>query len=272
VGPGEHDGLRGVMWLLIAVVALGGGVATASEIRGALERERAYRAAPVCASVPVKPSACVWPQRFTVRTADLHRGKRNESPEARLSLPSGKPWRVTFRQTDPVASELGPGDKVVGLIWHGQVVEVRDAEGRRQQTSDGPLGWPEDRLGGTLACGSFGLTGLAGAVWSLFARSNRRHARAAAVVRWHGVGMAVTALLTLWAQSANDWPMWAIPAIWGPLALLGLASMVAFVIAALRGDLDDETPAAPSSAGPVSPSPPPAGVPGGAAGSGSGHS
>lgn len=269
--PGEHDGLRGVMWLLIALAVLGVGVASASEIRGALERERAYRAAPECASVPVKPSACLWPQKFTVRTAELHRGKRNESPEARLAPPSGEPWRVTFRQTDPVLSELEPGDKVVGVIWHGRVVEVRDAGGRRQQTSEGPVGWPEDRLGGALACGSFGLTALVGAVWSLFARSNRRHARAAAVVRWHGAGMGVTAILTLWAQSANDWPMWAIPVIWGPLALLALASMVAFAIAAVRGELDDEAPAAPSSAGPV---PPPAstGAPGGTAGSGSAHS
>ncbi|WP_460105147.1 hypothetical protein [Streptomyces sp. YKOK-J1] len=268
---GEHDGLRGVMWLLIAVVALGGGVATASGMRGALERERAYRAAPACASVPVRPSGCVWRQDFTVRTADLHRGKRGESPEARLAPPSGRPWRVTFRQTEPVASELEPGDEVVGLIWHGRVVEVRDAEGRRQQTSDGPLGWPEDRLGGTLACGSFGVTALVGAVWSLLARGDRRRARAAAVVRWHGAGMAVTAVLALWAQSANDWPMWAIPAIWGPLALFLLASMVAFAMAALRGDLDDEAPAAPPSTGPAPP-PPPAGVPGGTAGSGSGRS
>ncbi|MFF4968541.1 hypothetical protein [Streptomyces sp. NPDC001037] len=269
MGRGEHNGLRGVWWLLIAVVALGGGVATASEMGSALQRERAYRAAPVCASVPVRPSACVWRQTFTVRTADLHRGKRNESPEARLSLPSGKPWRVTFRQTDPVVSELEPGDRVVGLIWHGRVVEVRDARGRRQQTSDGPVGWPEDRLGGALACGSFGLAALVGAVWSLFARDDRRHARAASVVRWHGVGMAVLALPTLWAQSANDWPMWSIPAIWGPLALLVLASMVAFAVAAVRGDLDDE--AAPPSARPVPPPPEPAGAPGGTQGPGGGR-
>ncbi|MFE5402589.1 hypothetical protein ACFQ9Z_14525 [Streptomyces sp. NPDC056580] len=266
---GEHNGLRGVSWLLIAVVALGGGVATASEVRSALRRERAYRVAPVCASVPVRPSACVWRQTFTVRTADLHRGERNESPEARLSLPSGRPWRVTFRQTGPVASELEPGDTVVGLIWHGRVVEVRDAGGRRQQTSDGPVGWPEDRLGGALACGSFGLAALVGAVWSLFARDDRRHARAASVVRWHGAGMAVAALLTLWAQSANDWPMWSIPAIWGPLALLALASTVAFAVAAVRGDLDDE--AVPRSARRVPPPPEPAGAPGGKEGPGGGH-
>ncbi|MFE3636684.1 hypothetical protein [Streptomyces sp. NPDC059168] len=268
MGAGEHNGLRGVLWLLIGLVALGVGVASAVGLRGALERERAYRAAPVCASAPVRPSACVWQQRFTVRTADLHRGKRSASPEALLSPPSGGPWRVTFRRTDPVASELGPGDKVVGLVWHGRVVEVRDAAGRRQQTSDGPLGWPEDRLGGTLACGSLGLTALVGGVWPLFASDDRRHARAAAVVRWHGVGMAVAAVLTLWAQAANDWPMWAIPAIWGPLALVVLAAMVAFTVAALRGDPDDGIPAARSSSGAVPPPPPP---PGGAAGAGAGR-
>jgi hypothetical protein len=191
----------------------------------------------------VKASGCLWEQKFTVRKADAHPGKR-ASPEAELLLPSGKPWEVTFLNTDPVVSEMEPGDKVVGLIWHGHVVEVRDAHGQRQQTSTGPLEWPEDRLGGALACISFGLTALVGGLWPLFVSGNRRHAAAGAVVRWHGLGMGVAAILTLWAQAANDWPLWAIPAIWGPLALLILASMVAFAIAALRGDLDDDTPSA----------------------------
>ncbi|WP_329314812.1 hypothetical protein [Streptomyces sp. NBC_01262] len=234
-----------MIWLLISVVALVAGVAMAFEIRGALEREREFRASPACASVPVKSSGCLWEQEFTVRKADAHRGER-ASAEAELLLPSGKPWEVTFPQTDPVVSEMKPGDKVVGLIWHGHVVEVRDAAGRRQQTSTGPVEWPEDRLGGALACISFGLTALVGSLWPLFVRGNQRHATAGAVIRWHGLGMGVAAILTLWAQAANDWPIWSIPAIWGPLALLVLASMVAFVIAALRGDLDDDTLSAPS--------------------------
>jgi hypothetical protein len=259
--------IRTVAWLLIAVVALALGVATAFEIRGALEREREFRAAPACASVPVKASGCLWEQEFTVRKADTHRGERSESPEAELLLPSGKPWEVTFLQTDPVVSEMEPDDKVVGLIWHGRVVEVRDADGRRQQTSSGPVGWPEDRLGGALACISFGLTALVGGLWPLFAPGKRRHARAAAMVRWHGVGMGGAAILTLWAQAANDWPIWAIPAIWGPLALLLLASMVAFAIAALRNDLDDDVPSTPRVA------PPSMGRPGGTAtGAGSSQS
>ncbi|WP_256097963.1 hypothetical protein [Streptomyces sp. MnatMP-M17] len=220
------------------------GVATASQIREALEREREFRAAPACASVPVKASGCLWEQEFTVRRADMNRGEKSESPEAELLLPSGEPWEVTFPRTDPVLSEMRPGDSVVGLIWHGRVVEIRDAGGRRQQTSGGPLGRPEERLGGALACVSFGLSALVGSLWPLFAPGNRRHAKAAAVVRWHGVGMGAAAILTLWAQAANDWPMWAIPAIWGPLALLLLASMVAFAVAAHRGDLDDDTPSA----------------------------
>ncbi|GAA4042768.1 hypothetical protein [Streptomyces shaanxiensis] len=237
--------VRTVIWLVLSGVALVAGVVMAFEVRGALEREREFRAAPTCASVPVKASGCLWEQDFTVRKADLNRGRRNGGPEAELLLPTGKPWGVTFRDTDPVVSEMEPGDKVVGLIWHGQVVEVRDADGRRQQTSSGPVGWPEDRLGGALACIAFGLPALAGSLWPLFARGNRRHAKAATVVRWHGVGIGGAAILTLWAQSANDWPMWAIPAIWGPLALLLLACMVAFVLAALRGDLDDEAPSTP---------------------------
>jgi len=246
VGSAVRKAAGAVGWLLIAGLALVLGVAMAFQIRGALEREREFRAAPTCASVPVKASGCLWEQDFTVRKAALHHGERGKSPEAELLLPSGKPWQVTFPRTDPVVSRMDPDDKVVGLIWHGRVVEVRDADGRRQQTSAGPVEWPEDRLGGALACISFGLTALVGSSWALFARGNRRHAKAAAVVRWHGVGLGVTAILTLWAQAANDWPMWAIPAIWGPLALLLLASTTAFAIAALRGDLDDDAPSSPS--------------------------
>lgn len=271
MGSGEHKTIASVFWLLIGAVALVAGVATAFGIRGALEREREFRAAPACASVPVKASGCLWEQEFTVRKADLHRGSRNESPEAELLLPSGKSWEVTFQRTDPVVSEMESDDKVVGLIWHGEVVEVRDVDGRRQQTSSGPVGWPEDHLGGALACISFGLSALVGGVWPLFARGNRRHAAAATVVRWHGVGLGGTAILTLWAQAANDWPIWSIPAIWGPLALLLLASMVAFAIAALRGELGDDAPSTPGAPPPLPP--PPIGGPSGtAAGAGSGHS
>ncbi|WP_369197964.1 hypothetical protein [Streptomyces djakartensis] len=234
---------RCVLWALLGLVTIGVGVASALQVRGALDREREYRAAPACASAPVRSSGCVWEQPFTVRETDLNRGERGASPEARLVLPSGKPWRVTFPRTEPVLAGLEPGDRVTGVIWHGRVVEVQGPGGRWQQTSDGPVGWPADRLGGALACVSFGLAGLVGGVWPLVARGER-HAKAGRVVRWHGVGLGAAALLTLWAQTANDWPMWAVPAIWGPLALLLLASMTAFTIAALRGELGDEAPVA----------------------------
>ncbi|MEU2430237.1 hypothetical protein ABZ611_12070 [Streptomyces sp. NPDC007861] len=224
---------RTATWLLLGVVALVAGVAMTFGIRGALEREREFRAAPACASVPVEASRCRWEQEFTVRKADMHAGERGEPPQAELLTPSGDAWDVAFRNTGPVARRMEPGGKVVGVIWHGQLVEVRDAEGRRQQTALGPTGWPQDRLGGALACVSFGVTALVGSLWPLFAPGNRRHATAAAMVRWHGVGMGVAAVLTLWVQAANDWPMWTIPAIWGPLALFLLASMVAFAVAAL---------------------------------------
>ncbi|MEU7722081.1 hypothetical protein [Streptomyces tibetensis] len=235
--------MRSVLWVLIAVVTLGVGAASAHEVRGALDREREYRGAPACAAAPVKASGCVWEQEFTVRSAAPNHGKRGGSPEAELVLPSGEPWEVTFLRTEPVMSEMAPDEKVVGVIWHGQIVEVRDGEGRRQQTSDGPVGWPEDRLGGALACISFGLAALVGGVWPLFARGEERRVTAAKMVRWHGVGLGATAILTLWAQAANGWPLWALPAIWGPIALLVLASMTAFALGALRGELDDDPPA-----------------------------
>lgn len=231
-------------WLLIALVALAVGAAMVLQTRTAVERERDFRAAPACLGVPVEASECRWEQPFTVRSVDPHSGKRS-SPEAELLPPSGKPWHLTFRRTGPVLSQLEPDDKVVGLIWRGRVVEVRDASGQRQETSDGPLEWPEDRLGGALAGLSLGVMGLVGALWPLFA-PGPRHASAAGAVRWHGVAMGAAAVVVLWVQAANDWPMWSIPAVWGPLALLLLASAAAFAAAALRGELDDD---APSSAG-----------------------
>ncbi|MFF7209382.1 hypothetical protein ACFZAU_02460 [Streptomyces sp. NPDC008238] len=249
-----------VVWLLIAVTALAVGVAMVFLTRDALEREREFRAAPPCASVPVEVSECRWEQRFTVRSVDTHSGRR-KSPEADFLLPSGKPWHLTFRRTGPVLSQLEPDDKVVGLIWRGRVVEVWDTAGTWQETSDGPLEWPEDRLGGALAGLSTGLMALVGALWALFTRGPR-HARAARVVRWHGVPMGVAAIVTLWAQAAGEWPMWSIPAIWGPIAAVLLTSAVAFALAALRGDLDDDAPSAARSPGA------PGGLPGGASGPG----
>ncbi|MET9323901.1 PH domain-containing protein [Streptomyces sp. NPDC003038] len=243
-------------WLVVALVALVVGVVSALEVREAMEREREFLGAAVCTSVPVTVSACVWDQAFTVRRADTHQGERGKEPEATLLLPTGKAWQVAFPNADPVVSEMEPGDSVVGAIWHGQVIEVRDADGRRQQTTSSPVGWPADRLGGALACISFGLTALVGSLWALIVRHDRRHARAAAMVRWHGVALGLTALLTLWAQSDNDRPIWAIPAIWGPFALILLATMVVSAVAALHSDVEGDDlstqPAAPSA-------PPPAG-------------
>ncbi|MDX3234490.1 hypothetical protein PV392_02055 [Streptomyces sp. ME03-5709C] len=229
------------VWLLTAVAALAVGVAMVFQTRGALEREREFRAAPPCASVPVEVSECRWEQRFTVRSADTHSGSRSQSPEAVLTPPSGEPWHVTFRQSGPVLSRSEAGDEVVGVVWRGRLVDLRDASGRWQETSDGPLEWPEDRLGGALAGLSFGVMGLVGTLWSLLA-PDPRHASAARAVRWHGAAMAVAALVALWVQAANDWPMWSIPAVWGPSALLLLASAGAFTVAGLRGELDADAP------------------------------
>lgn len=76
MGLGEHKATGGVAWMLIAALALVLGVAMASEMRAALEREREFRAAVECASVPVKASGCLWKQEFTVGKADTHRGER----------------------------------------------------------------------------------------------------------------------------------------------------------------------------------------------------
>ncbi|MGW8776565.1 PH domain-containing protein [Streptomyces sp. NPDC055796] len=224
------------VWLAIALVGLFAGVASAMEVSGALERERQYRASPVCASVPMTASACVWEQAFTVRESATNEGADGKEPTATLLLPNAKPRNVTFRNTGPVLSRMRPGDPVVGVVWRGGIVEVRDADGLRQQTTLGPVGWPADRLGGALALISFGVIALAGSLWAIVKRHDQRHQRAAAMVRWHGAALGVTAILTLWAQSNNNWPVWAIWAIWGPLALILLATMVASAIAALHGN------------------------------------
>ncbi|ROQ93729.1 PH (Pleckstrin Homology) domain-containing protein [Streptomyces sp. 2132.2] len=223
-------------WLAIALLGLFAGVMSAMEVSGALQREREYRTSPVCASAPMTASACVWEQAFTVRESATNEGADGKEPTATLLLPNGKPWKVTFRNTGPVLSRMRPGDPVIGVVWHGGIVEVRDSDGLRQQTTLGPVGWPADRVGGALALISFGLVALVGSLWAIVKRHDRRHQRAAALVRWHGAALGVAAILTLWAQSNNNWPMWAIWAIWGPLALILLATMVASAIAALHGN------------------------------------
>ncbi|MFF9981071.1 PH domain-containing protein [Streptomyces erythrochromogenes] len=252
---------RAVVWLATALLGLLVGVASALEVGGALERDREYRASPVCASAPVTASECVWEQSFSVRDSATNTDERGKPPAATLLLPSGKPWDVAFRNTGPVLSQMRPGDAVVGLVWRGDVVEVRDAGGRRQQTAYGPSEWPADRLGGALAFISFGLIALAGSVWMIVKNGDRRHERAAAMVRWHGVALGATALLTLWAQANNGWPLWAIGAIWGPIALVLLATMTVSAIAALRSTVEGGGPAGGPSArrDPAPPPPPPAG-------------
>lgn len=225
------------MWVLGGVLMLAVGAAMVPEFRAAQQRERDFRAAPVCAAVPVRASDCRWQQKFTVRSVDLHRSSRSESPEAELLLPSGKAWHVAFRDTNPVVSGLEPKDKVVGLIWRGDVVELRDTDGERQETTDGALDWPTDRLAGALAGLSFGTTALVGGLWSAFARGNRRHDAAGRMVCLHGIPLGATAILTLWLQAANDWPDRSLPIIWGIVAALTLANMVGFVVAALRGSV-----------------------------------
>lgn len=114
---------------------------------------------------------------------------------------------------------------------------------------------------GALAFISFGLIALVGSVWMIVKSGDRRHERAAAMVRWHGVALGVTALLTLWAQANNGWPLWAIGAIWGPIVLVLLATMVVSAIAALRSTVEGGGPAGGLSArrDPAPPPPPPAG-------------
>ncbi|MCX4808581.1 hypothetical protein OG594_44580 [Streptomyces sp. NBC_01214] len=73
-------------WLAIALVGLFAGVMSAMEVSGALEREREYRASPVCASVPVTASACVWEQAFTVRER-RQRGRRWEGAGGDVAAP-----------------------------------------------------------------------------------------------------------------------------------------------------------------------------------------
>ncbi|MFE6909619.1 PH domain-containing protein [Streptomyces erythrochromogenes] len=235
---------RVILWWVTALLGLLVGVASATEVGEALEREREYRASPVCSSVPVTASACVWEQPFSVREAKADGVGRGERLAATLLPPSGEPWEVVFRNTGPVLSRMQPGDAVVGVVWRGGVVEVRDADGRRQQTEFGPSEWPADRLGGALAFIPFGLIALAGSVWPIVKRGDRRHERAATAVRWHGVALGATGLLTLWVQADNGWPLWAIWAIWGPVALVLLATMAACVVAALRGTAEGGGPAA----------------------------
>ncbi len=224
--------------LLFAVMILAAGVASALQIREALKREREFQAASACAAAPMRESGCLWRQEFTVGGVDK-RVTRTRSPKAELVTPSGELWKVSFSDTGPVLSRLEPGAKVVGVIWHGQVVEVVNGD-MRQQTLDGPVGWPADRVGGALALIPAGLAGLAGGLWSLFPGVEPRRRRVSVIMQAHGFVLGAAGFVAIMVQHLAGWPVWAIPAVWGPLAFAVLASMVAFVRAVLRGDLDDD--------------------------------
>ncbi|MHA4814531.1 hypothetical protein ACXZ65_09285 [Streptomyces aculeolatus] len=237
MGLKNRPGVRGALWLLVAVVALVGGVWAASSVGGAWEREREFRAAPECTSVPVRASGCRWAQDLTVRDVDT--GSMRDLPKAELVLPSGKTWHVTFRGRSPVTPEMQPGDEVVGLIWDGRMVEVRDADGRRQRTYASPVGLSEENLGEALGGFSIGATSLVGGVWLLVRRGDGRHRAAAAAVRWHGVVMGALGVFAPLVQRRAGWPIWAIPVAWGVVAVLLAASMAAFAAAALRGEFEE---------------------------------
>ncbi|MBP2034766.1 hypothetical protein [Streptomyces avidinii] len=74
-------------WLATALVGLLVGVMAAMEVSGALEREREYRASPVCTSVPVMASTCVREQAFMVRESATNVGADGKDPAATLLLP-----------------------------------------------------------------------------------------------------------------------------------------------------------------------------------------
>lgn len=97
--------------LLTAVTAPAVGVAMVFRTRGALAREREFRAARPCASVPVEVSECRWEQRFAVRSADTHSGSRSQSPEAVLTLPSGEPRSVAGEAVTSASGAPGADDR-----------------------------------------------------------------------------------------------------------------------------------------------------------------
>lgn len=234
---GERDrGARNAWWLMSALAALAVGAVMVSEFRSAWAEAAAYRAAPVCTTAPVGAEDCRWRETFTVRSVDLHRGSKSESPETELRLSSGESRRVVFPNANPVVSGLEPHDKVVAVVWRGAVVDVRDTDGAHQETRESPVGWSTDRLGGALAFLSFGAAALVGGLWSTFAR-DRRHDEAGRMVCLHGIGLGATALLILWTQSANEWPARTLPIAWAVVATLILANTVGFVRAALRGQI-----------------------------------
>ncbi|MEU6314006.1 PH domain-containing protein [Streptomyces sp. NPDC047014] len=222
------------IWLATALLGLMVAVVAGPKAGEAWEREQEFRASPVCASVPLTASRCLWEQAYTVRESMPHGGERQKEPAATLLLPDGAPRNVTFFDSDPVLSRMRPGDAVVGLVWHGDVVEVRDAEGRRQETMYGPVDMAETELGAALTGGSFGLLALVGSVWAIVGGRERRHERASAWVRWHGLALGGGALLATWAQLANGWPLWSIWVLWGPLAVVLLTTMTMTAVRALR--------------------------------------
>ncbi|MFI0349557.1 hypothetical protein [Actinomadura sp. 9N407] len=208
-----------VLWLLIsAALVVGAVLLLVFSLPGKADEKEAFKTAEPCASAPQAPADCLWTQEFTVSEIQLYEG-RGSDITATLTPDEGTGWQTEYRNDEPVLENLRDGDRVTGTIWRGQIVKIaaKDAE---QFTVDSPTDLAEAVLGTVLVMGPPGLLLMVLCGWRLRRRSEPGPSSGMGWGVGLVVGLAMAGLVAGMVVTARQDPLWAIPAIWLPLAAL----------------------------------------------------
>ncbi|MGV9423934.1 hypothetical protein ACWDO7_06515 [Streptomyces sp. NPDC003656] len=212
--------------LLCSLVAVGLLAFAGLQLPRTVERDRALKEAVPCRSVPREPADCLWRQPFTVTAIHLWSGRRGDGIHATLISPGGGKWPTEFRNDGPVLSGLDEGDRVTGTIWRGRLVRI-SADGAVQVTENSPDALPESIVALLVVCGPSCLVLAVACGWRLRSPKERGWRRGPKLTAALAAGLAGAGLIAALVALKFGLPLWAMPAIWLPLAALATALAIA---------------------------------------------
>ncbi|MEW1635346.1 hypothetical protein AB0469_14850 [Streptomyces sp. NPDC093801] len=177
-------------------------------------RLRDYAAAAPCPadSTAREWERCVRTVPFTVEEVKLNgeRAKRFTATVAGAPFWNGK---LSFGDPGPLLERLGPGNKVTGTVWRGQVMTLARGDIRQSTAEE-----PRDEAQITAGIGTYGGLTAALGLWFAAVRLTGRP-RLYEPHGWRGLGrplliaMAVICLAVAVASYMLGIPWWAVPAV-----------------------------------------------------------
>ncbi|MEU9398413.1 hypothetical protein [Streptomyces sp. SID4985] len=197
------------------------------ELPRTVERDRAFKEAVSCTSVPRAAADCLSRQPFTVSGIHLWSGRGGDGVYATFTAAGGAEWRTGFSNDGPVLSGLGDGDRVTGTVWRGRLVRI-SAKGETQVTEDSPDTLPESLVAALLVCGPSLLLLAAACGWRLRRPKERGWRRGPKMTAVLAAGLAGVGVFAAIVVSMFDLPLWAMPAVW--LAPAALATALAIAV------------------------------------------